>query len=479
MKQKIFLILITCFSFVNAQTILYSFGASPDGNGPYANLYYDGMYLYGTTYFGGGGTSNYFGTVFKLKPDGSNYSQLYAFGGTPADGQNPMGSLVSDGTFLYGMTRNGGLNNVGTIFKIKPDGSAYLRLFDFDSISGTHPYASFLYDGIYLYGTTAYGGLYNKGTVFKINPDGSNYTRLLDFSGNPDGANPTGTLISDGVYLYGTTSAGGFSNNPYCGSFGCGTLFKIKPDGSGYTKLYDFLGHSVDGEGPAKDLLFDGTFLYGLTHGGGLNNKGTIFKIRPDGSDYEKLFEFNGYTGTATGSQPYGSLVSDGLFLYGTTEGGGSVSPSCMGFSCGTLFRIKPDGTGFAKLITFQGSNGSNPRCTLVSDGIFFYGTTSSGGPTNGGTVFKLSTTVGIETVEDPDVQVSLSPNPSQGTFSIKSNSVEVQIVDVYDINGRHLITDRIAGEGSINGTHLSHGVYTVTIKNKQSIICKKLVITP
>lgn len=42
---------------------------------------------------------------------------LLNFAGT-TNGSYPNGSLVSDGTFLYGMTYGGGINDEGTIFKI-------------------------------------------------------------------------------------------------------------------------------------------------------------------------------------------------------------------------------------------------------------------------------------------------------------------------------------------------------------------------
>jgi len=40
--------------------------------------------------------------------------------------------LVSDGTWLYGMTSGGGKYSDGIIYKIKPDGSLYTKLMDFD-----------------------------------------------------------------------------------------------------------------------------------------------------------------------------------------------------------------------------------------------------------------------------------------------------------------------------------------------------------
>ncbi len=51
------------------------------------------------------------------------------------------------------------------------------------------------------------------------------------FTGGSDGARPLSTLILDAAgSLYGTTSAGGADNN--CTGMGCGTAFRLSPDGS-------------------------------------------------------------------------------------------------------------------------------------------------------------------------------------------------------------------------------------------------------
>jgi hypothetical protein len=88
---------------------------------------------------------------------------------------------------------------------------------------------------------------------------------------------------------------------------------------------------------------------------------GVIFKIKPDGTGYAKLLDF---AGTTNGSYPVGSLISDGAFLYGMTWGGGSGS---CNFGCGTIFKIKPEGTGYLKLLDFEGTtNGSKPYGSLI-----------------------------------------------------------------------------------------------------------------
>src|SRR5436190_1380595 len=100
------------------------------------------------------------------------YIKLMDFSGT-ATGSSPNNSLVFDGTFLYGMTTYGGTNSSGVIFKIKPDGTAYSKLFDFSvNVNGVEPHGSLFSDGTFLYGMTRLGGINNDGVIFKIMTDG-------------------------------------------------------------------------------------------------------------------------------------------------------------------------------------------------------------------------------------------------------------------------------------------------------------------
>src|ERR1035437_8495436 len=135
-------------------------------------------------------------------------------------------------------------NGDGCVFKIKPDGTGYSKLYDFtnDSINGINPYGSLISDGVFFYGMTYGGGTYGVGTIFKIKPDGTGYAKLLDFSGTANGANALGSLITDGTFLYGMTSKGGTND--------MGVFFKIKPDGTGYSKLHDYIGYPTDGSNP-------------------------------------------------------------------------------------------------------------------------------------------------------------------------------------------------------------------------------------
>jgi uncharacterized protein YceK len=297
-----------------SETVIYRFASGSDGANPYAGLIADAPgNLYGTTLTGGGGTClgvSGCGTVFKLTPNGSGAygeSVLYAFPSFDStDGAVPWGGLISDATgSLYGTTGEGSFcpSTCGTVFKLTPNGNGtygHSVLYRFAGASdGANPNAGVVSDSMgNLYGTTFYGGGGGScvggftanggcGTVYKLTPNGNGtYTEtvLYGFTGGSDGANPFAGLISDAMgNLYGTTQYGGGSSN-CIGGFGCGTVFKLTPIGSGTyaeTVLYRFTG-GTDGSGPLASLFADGMGnLYGTTaqQNGPGSGAGTVFKL--------------------------------------------------------------------------------------------------------------------------------------------------------------------------------------------------------
>jgi len=197
---------------------------------------------------------------------------LYNF---PAN-SNPEGNVISDGTYLYGTTRAAGANNLGTVFKIKTDGTSYADIHDFlGTADGSTPDGSLLLVGNYMYGMTYDGGSISSGTAFKIKTDGTGYTNLVNFSTDAYGNSPFADLITDGTYFYGTTVQGG--NLAINGGYGDGVVFKVKTDGTALDTLFTFNG-SINGSQPHSTLYSDGTYLYGTAASGGANSNGTIFK---------------------------------------------------------------------------------------------------------------------------------------------------------------------------------------------------------
>jgi uncharacterized repeat protein (TIGR03803 family) len=211
------------------------------------------------------------------------------------------------------------------------------------------------------------------------------------------------TLHSFGVFTNGEYPEAGlvqgsdgnfYGTTDYGGTNGSGTVFKISTNGA-LTILHSFTG-GIDGANPQAGLVqgSDGYF-YGTTEYGGTNNLGTVFKISTNGA----LTSLHSFTGGDDGGGPNGLMLgSDGNF-YGTTGSGGGPSEA------GTVFRISTNGD-LTNLYSFTGSNdGASPAAGLVqgSDGSL-YGTTQNGGTTNynglrDGTVFKITTNGALTTL--------------------------------------------------------------------------------
>jgi len=91
-----------------------------------------------------------------------------------ADGALPYGTLISDPSgALYGTTSYGGTGGYGTVFKLTPAGSGYTEsvLWSFNYFTdGNSPQAGLTAQGSAFYGTTQLAGKYGYGTVFRVIP---------------------------------------------------------------------------------------------------------------------------------------------------------------------------------------------------------------------------------------------------------------------------------------------------------------------
>lgn len=231
-----------------------------------------------------------------------------------------------------------------------------------------------------LYGASEEGGQFGVGTVFRLNKDGSQFAVIKSFEGtNGDGSSPwAGIYLASNGFLYGTTHGGGISN--------AGTIFRIDQAGSNYAVIKNFSGATNDAAGPAGTLMqaSDGR-LYGTTASGGAYNLGTVFSIYPDGSGFTVLKSFAG--GAGDGANP-GSTLTQGTNdqLFGTTYSGGTSN-------LGTVFTIDLDGNNSRVLHSFSGGviDGSRPaRSLLLAENGLLYGATAQGGSSNVGTLYQI-----------------------------------------------------------------------------------------
>lgn len=254
-------------------------------------------------------------------------------------------------------------------------------LHGFDFADGEYPIGRVLLgrDGR-LYGTTNAGGAGGLGTVFAVGND-KVHQILHAFTGS-DGQQLDVGLVqrADGT-LFGSTPQGTVVIGPIVTGFG-GTVFRLAPDGGGFTTLRSFGGASGEGRSPGQLLDGGDGFLYGVMRYGGALDAGTVFRIAPDGSGLATLFEFTQASGLYP--RPQLTLGSDGR-LYGALQYGPGVQAN------GALFSIARDGSGYTVLHSFGGSDGSAPSGALAEVGGLFYGVAGSGGPNGGGTVFRLA----------------------------------------------------------------------------------------
>jgi uncharacterized repeat protein (TIGR03803 family) len=135
--------------------------------------------------------------------------------------------------------------------------------------------------------------------------------------------------------------------------------------------------------------------LYGTTFYGGLNGMGMVYELSPTGNGWRRTVLHSFSVDGVDGYFPTGGVIFDSAGnLYGTTEFGGSGNCN-VGFGCGTIFELSPDGQGGwieTILHEFNGSDGWQAHAGLVLDSAGnLYGTTANGGTFSQGTVFELS----------------------------------------------------------------------------------------
>jgi uncharacterized repeat protein (TIGR03803 family) len=313
-------------------TTLYSFcaaGACPGGAHPTAPpVQTANGNLYGTANFGGANNSSDClsegcGAIYQATPAGE-VTTLYNFCSKTncTDGSTPVAGLVqgNDGN-LYGTTLwggDGGTQNIcygacGTLFKITPAGKL-TTLYNFCSkpkcADGSSPYSTLTLgsDGNF-YGTTANGGtganqcstLNGCGTIFKITPKGK-LTTLHSFN-LTDGYYPTALFQATDGDFYGTTTAGGGSQN--C-DFGCGAAFKLS------VGLPPFVRVIPSSSGAGSNVIILGSKLTGAT-AVSFNGTAATFTVASD-TEIKATVPAGATTGSVTVTTPGGVLKSNTKF---------------------------------------------------------------------------------------------------------------------------------------------------------------------
>ncbi len=220
------------------ETVLYAFGGRNDGANPSEKLLRTSSgILASSTQYGG---ANHVGVVFAITPQKTGMwkeSILHTFGGSP-DGANG-GPVVNDTAGnIYGLTYTGGNKGGGTIYKLSHNSSGWKEsiIQSFDRVAeGLQPSGLTIDSTGHLYGTTLQGGTLAGNCQSRQNPNGCGidfeFTQsqsgtwtekvLYVFTDGADGDEPHGLLRMANGDLFGAAEFGGTA--------GVGTVYKLVP----------------------------------------------------------------------------------------------------------------------------------------------------------------------------------------------------------------------------------------------------------
>ncbi len=318
--------------------------------------------------------ANTTGTIYRMALDGTAFVILHRFGiysetnvnGNPInlDGAYPESALIegSDG-YLYGVTRAGGANGTGVVFRLSRDGSGFSVLHEFGPVTS----------------------LANEGLIKNVG-----------------GSSPVGSLVQapDG-YLYGTASVGGVS--------GRGTIFRIQMDGTGFEVVHEFTSLStasppvnVDGVGSARRAHGRrGRLPVRRREHGRCQRRRHAVRRGPEQSGPEHCGPGRqAVDGAARLRQhrtaPPRSRRSSWAVIRGCTGSRRAAAPTRAARrpTSGRSIRSRATVRDFTKLYSFDGKDGSGPYGPLLQlDAATFVGIAAAGGKCNQGTLFSYSAT--------------------------------------------------------------------------------------
>lgn len=272
----------------NSFNIRISLG-SENGDPTGSLTLYNGKFYSMTT---SGGLNNE-GVIFEFDPSNNVYSKKLDFK-KPGPSKPFFQNLTPKNGKLYGMSFEGGANNLGVIFEWDPITNIIVNKIHFDGINGGSPLGNLSLLNDKFYGMTSGGGVYGAGVIFEWDPATNVYLKKIDFK-DEIGASPSGSLTLLNNKFYGLTPRGG---KQY------GTIFQWDPAKNEFSKQFDFT--LPDGSNPRGSLTASGGKLYGLTSFGD-KVWGGIFEWDPDLKIFSKKVDFDGVNGNQAG--PGNNLV--------------------------------------------------------------------------------------------------------------------------------------------------------------------------
>ncbi len=248
----------------------------PGGDFPFANKL---MVASDNSIWGIGreGVSVFSYFLFRVNGNGTGYQRIYM--NDPAIGMGPVALVEGRDGYIYGAASNGGAGDHGTVFRLNLNGTGLTHVVDVPGGSqGSQPSHLIVHSSGVLYGVTSSSG-FNEMVIFRI---GTDYTY-----------EKVGALIEEAIVLKEING----------GCLAIGTASKLLTYNPKYNDLeivFSFLS-SIGTYVQAINQTVDGYILVALRDGGA-NGYGSLIKVLPDASEFTKLLDFNGTHGAEPNS---------------------------------------------------------------------------------------------------------------------------------------------------------------------------------
>jgi uncharacterized repeat protein (TIGR03803 family) len=355
--------------------------------------------------------------VYSIDPSTGAFATVHSFAGQES---STTSGVIKVGGALYGTASGGGVNGLGSIFKVELATGAIETVHSFGGLDGARPRAGLVAVGGILYGTTYTGGPSNGGpveslgTIFSFDPAKRALTTLHQFDNKADGGNPVCVLTFYDGALYGTTQ----------GSIGAyfGNLFKLDIATARFSNVYT--GSRTTETLSSSGVVSANGLLYGEAYGG-IGSSGFLYQLDPATAAFSTLYTFQG---GADGTFATSGLLAENGVLFGLTARERHQAATAFSFDLATATKstlhgfagsldpmgpLAPSGPalfgvatskadpygavlrvnatdGAAHVFPFAAAAGGYPAAPLLRVGGALYGTTRSGGPGDAGTVFKF-----------------------------------------------------------------------------------------
>ncbi len=385
-----------------------------------------------------------FGQLFSIDLDSKEFVTEFSFYNHFDSATFPLGDLIPIENKLYGVTREGGSYNNGTLYSYDIQSGFFKVEHSFSEDTG--PSLSLSHINGIIYGNSL------NGVIYTYSPDSGEYSLIyrnskLSFRGKPvliddqffgtglhgiyrmnsnnefstihNFVNPNGSTIYNSLVLgsdngiYGMLHEDAKNNE--------GAVFRLDYNLSNYQLIYEF--DEDNGRNPQGSLIEYNNRLWGHTTNGGdtLVDAGVIFSIALDGTDYQSLHSFDYYQ---SGSYPIGALTISNDSLWGTSKFGGNSN-----YKVGTLFSIPTDGTDslfkYHDFDYFNTDNGVYPHSGLLEVSGTFFGTCQFGGVKSSGIIYSFEKNrVTFSKLHDFDGSSITNGSYPQGGLILSSNKL-------------------------------------------------------